>query len=256
MDCGRGGKIDHLWIRVADVAAAKRFYETVAPVRASMAPHAASACSSSGAAARSRSSPGRRPRTCTSRSRRRTTRPSTRFTPPRLQPGYRDNGAPGERARVPPRLLRRVRARPRRQQHRGRQPQPLVRERVRFFEAGPEPSIPDGPIPDDQGAFLESTQAHLGPVYCGGRRRDGAGGPRRHRGLQRGRELVARRLRRHRRPRRSRTRRRSCAGRRCGSATAQVSSTPPSTRPPCASAARRAGRRWRRRRWHLGQLAA
>jgi catechol 2,3-dioxygenase-like lactoylglutathione lyase family enzyme len=26
-----GGRIDHLWIRVADVAAAKRFYETVAP---------------------------------------------------------------------------------------------------------------------------------------------------------------------------------------------------------------------------------
>jgi catechol 2,3-dioxygenase-like lactoylglutathione lyase family enzyme len=27
----RGGAIDHLWIRVADVARAKRFYETVAP---------------------------------------------------------------------------------------------------------------------------------------------------------------------------------------------------------------------------------
>jgi catechol 2,3-dioxygenase-like lactoylglutathione lyase family enzyme len=27
----RGGGIDHLWLRVADVAAAKRFYETVAP---------------------------------------------------------------------------------------------------------------------------------------------------------------------------------------------------------------------------------
>jgi catechol 2,3-dioxygenase-like lactoylglutathione lyase family enzyme len=27
----RGGAIDHLWIRVADVAAAKRFYETIAP---------------------------------------------------------------------------------------------------------------------------------------------------------------------------------------------------------------------------------
>jgi catechol 2,3-dioxygenase-like lactoylglutathione lyase family enzyme len=27
----RGGNIDHLWIRVADVAAAKRFYETIAP---------------------------------------------------------------------------------------------------------------------------------------------------------------------------------------------------------------------------------
>jgi catechol 2,3-dioxygenase-like lactoylglutathione lyase family enzyme len=27
----RGGIVDHLWIRVADVAAAKRFYETIAP---------------------------------------------------------------------------------------------------------------------------------------------------------------------------------------------------------------------------------
>jgi catechol 2,3-dioxygenase-like lactoylglutathione lyase family enzyme len=27
----RGGNIDHLWIRVADVAASKRFYETIAP---------------------------------------------------------------------------------------------------------------------------------------------------------------------------------------------------------------------------------
>jgi catechol 2,3-dioxygenase-like lactoylglutathione lyase family enzyme len=30
-DMRRGGNIDHLWIRVADVAAAKRFYEQVAP---------------------------------------------------------------------------------------------------------------------------------------------------------------------------------------------------------------------------------
>ncbi|HKP17501.1 MAG TPA: VOC family protein [Gaiellaceae bacterium] len=29
---GDGGVIDHLWIRVADVAASKRFYETIAPV--------------------------------------------------------------------------------------------------------------------------------------------------------------------------------------------------------------------------------
>ena len=28
----RGGWVDHLWIRVADVAAAKRFYETIAPL--------------------------------------------------------------------------------------------------------------------------------------------------------------------------------------------------------------------------------
>ncbi len=27
----RGGNVDHLWLRVADVAAAKRFYETIAP---------------------------------------------------------------------------------------------------------------------------------------------------------------------------------------------------------------------------------
>ena len=54
-----------------------------------------------------------------------TTRPSTPSTPPPTGAGYRDNGAPGERADLPPRLLRRVRARPRRPQHRGRQSQPL-----------------------------------------------------------------------------------------------------------------------------------
>jgi catechol 2,3-dioxygenase-like lactoylglutathione lyase family enzyme len=30
-DLRRGGIVDHVWIRVADVAAAKRFYETIAP---------------------------------------------------------------------------------------------------------------------------------------------------------------------------------------------------------------------------------
>ena len=40
----------------------------------------------------------------------------------RLAAGYRSNGEPGERPALPRGLLRRVRARPRRQQHRGRQP--------------------------------------------------------------------------------------------------------------------------------------
>jgi predicted lactoylglutathione lyase len=31
-DTSRAGEIDHLWLRTGDVAAAKRFYETVAPV--------------------------------------------------------------------------------------------------------------------------------------------------------------------------------------------------------------------------------
>ena len=42
-----------------------------------------------------------------------------------MEAGYRDNGAPGERPRYHPGYYGAVRARPRRQQHRARQPQPL-----------------------------------------------------------------------------------------------------------------------------------
>jgi catechol 2,3-dioxygenase-like lactoylglutathione lyase family enzyme len=75
------GFLDHLWIRVADVAASKRFYETVAP-------HAGFRLNADtpdraqfvGRAARSRSCRGRRPNMSTWRSRRRRTRPSTSST--------------------------------------------------------------------------------------------------------------------------------------------------------------------------------
>ena len=56
-----------------------------------------------------------------------TTRPWTRFHRAATEAGYRDNGAPGERPIYHAGLLRRLRARPRRQQRRGRQPQPLSR---------------------------------------------------------------------------------------------------------------------------------
>ena len=117
--------IDHLWIRVADLAAAKRFYEAIAP-------HAGS---TGRRQARARAVP--RQRAVRSRSCRATPTEHVHLafpapddatsTLPRgaAEAGYRDNGAPGRAAAVPPRLLRRVRARSRRQQHRGRQPQPL-----------------------------------------------------------------------------------------------------------------------------------
>ena len=94
-----GATVDHLWIRVADLEAATRFYEIVAPLRAS----------TSGASAPDRTlfacfggsfsivSRARRPRTCTSRSPRPRTRSSTRFHRDATAAGYRDNGAPGER---------------------------------------------------------------------------------------------------------------------------------------------------------------
>ena len=89
------------------------------------------------AAARSRSSPATPTRARPHGLRRRpTTRPSTRSTARRSAAGYRDNGAPGERAELPPRLLRRLRARPRRQQRRARQPQPLGSRRLRRAVAG------------------------------------------------------------------------------------------------------------------------
>ena len=56
------GQIDHLWVRVADVAAATRFYETIAPMRASRsAGTRPSTRSSSAAATPSRSSRASRP---------------------------------------------------------------------------------------------------------------------------------------------------------------------------------------------------
>ena len=81
-------------------------------------------CSFEGTPARSRSWRARPPSTCTS--------PSPRWTtPPSMPTGRPRSRLPRQRpsrraARVPPRLLRRVRLRSRRQQHRTGQPQPAV----------------------------------------------------------------------------------------------------------------------------------
>jgi catechol 2,3-dioxygenase-like lactoylglutathione lyase family enzyme len=123
------GRIDHLWIRVADLPASKRFYATIAP-------HAGIRLGDD--------EPGRahfrgedysfsliddeRPLTehvhlafaaredATVRA----------FHAAALAAGYEDHGGSGGARRVPPRLLRRVRPGPRRAQRRSRQPQPLT----------------------------------------------------------------------------------------------------------------------------------
>ena len=123
----RGGGIDHLWIRVADVAASTRFYETIAP-HAGLAARADTPTRAlrGPTAARSRCSPGDADRARPPRvPRAGTTRRWTRSTRPRPPPATTTTARPASAA-LPPRLLRRLRARSRRQQRRGRQPQRRV----------------------------------------------------------------------------------------------------------------------------------
>ena len=96
----RGGGIDHLWIRVADLAASARFYQTIAPhaglrvrTRRQIASHLAEP------RARSHWSRERRRRISTWHFRRPTTMTSTASTRPRPTPAYRSHGPPGERPR-------------------------------------------------------------------------------------------------------------------------------------------------------------
>jgi catechol 2,3-dioxygenase-like lactoylglutathione lyase family enzyme len=92
------GRIDHLWIRVADVAAAKRFYETVAPYSGFGLRHDSPERASFGAANASFSVVGGEP----------TEHVHVAFAAKEnatvdafhraaLAGGYRDHGAPGER---------------------------------------------------------------------------------------------------------------------------------------------------------------
>ena len=95
----KGGVIDHLWIRVADVAAAKRFYEDVAPhagfrlahdsvERASFVGKSGSFSLVQGSATKNlhMAFPARKNGTV------------EMFHRAALKAGHRDNGAPGERA--------------------------------------------------------------------------------------------------------------------------------------------------------------
>ena len=124
---GRGGVIDHLWIRVASVADAKAFYETIAPYaglrigadtpdRVQFLGAAASfslvARDADRASPHGVSQRGQRGRAIGS------TRPPS---PPATPTTGRPASVPATtRATTPPRV------RPRREQHRGRQPQPQL----------------------------------------------------------------------------------------------------------------------------------
>jgi catechol 2,3-dioxygenase-like lactoylglutathione lyase family enzyme len=98
----RGGVVDHLWIRVADVAAAKRFYETIASFAglrlATDTPDRVSFAGSSGTFSLVRGTPT---------SELHMAFPGEdsdvdRFHQAAVAAGYRDNGAPGERPRYHP----------------------------------------------------------------------------------------------------------------------------------------------------------
>ena len=122
----RGGGIDHLWIRVADVAAAKTFYELVAPFAGFRlkddTPTRVRFVGGSGSFSLVEGTPTRPFHLAFAADDDETVDAFHRDV---TAAGYRDNGGPGERPRVPRGLLRRVRARPRRPQRRDRESQPL-----------------------------------------------------------------------------------------------------------------------------------
>jgi catechol 2,3-dioxygenase-like lactoylglutathione lyase family enzyme len=117
----RGGNVDHLWIRVSDVHAATRFYETVGPAAGFRVGSELADRTQFVLRRRRRAADGERPPRLQRRRRR-----DRRQVPPRRDRGRlpRQRRA-GRASRLPRGLLRGLRARPRRQQRRGRQPQPL-----------------------------------------------------------------------------------------------------------------------------------
>jgi catechol 2,3-dioxygenase-like lactoylglutathione lyase family enzyme len=94
----KGGVIDHLWIRVADVAAAKRFYETIAPhARLRLRhdePDRAQFVGESGSFSLVAGSPTEEVHLAFPASDNETV---DAFHRAAVEAGYRDNGAPGER---------------------------------------------------------------------------------------------------------------------------------------------------------------
>jgi catechol 2,3-dioxygenase-like lactoylglutathione lyase family enzyme len=94
-----GGVVDHLWIRVADVAAAKRFYETIAPQSGFRlrhdAPDRAQFTGESGSFSVVSGTPTEQVHMAFPASENTTV---DAFHRTALEAGYRDNGAPGERA--------------------------------------------------------------------------------------------------------------------------------------------------------------
>ena len=94
-----GGVIDHLWIRVADVAAAKRFYETIAPHAGFRLRHETServqVAGRSGSFSLVRGTPSQHVHLAFPAT---TNAAVDAFHEVATQAGYRDNGGPGERA--------------------------------------------------------------------------------------------------------------------------------------------------------------
>jgi catechol 2,3-dioxygenase-like lactoylglutathione lyase family enzyme len=128
------GRVDHLWIRVADLAASKRFYTTIAPhagIRLGDDEPGRVQVHGRGlqllADRRRAAAHGARPPSVPRPRGRHGARVPRRRARRRLRGPRRSRGA----RRVPPRLRRRVRPGPRRAQRRSRQPQPLSDDRRR-----------------------------------------------------------------------------------------------------------------------------
>jgi catechol 2,3-dioxygenase-like lactoylglutathione lyase family enzyme len=99
----RGGSVDHLWIRVGDVAAAKRFYETIAPhagIRVGDdTPDRVQFSGSSGSFSLVRGTPTENLHMAFPTD---DDADVQRFHEVATDAGYRDNGSPGERPRYHP----------------------------------------------------------------------------------------------------------------------------------------------------------
>ncbi len=102
----RGGIIDHLWVRVADVAAARRFYETIAPHAglsvSEQTPDRVELSGQSGSLSLVRATRGAPTENLHLAFPAGDDADVLRFHQAAIDAGYRSNGAPGERRRYHP----------------------------------------------------------------------------------------------------------------------------------------------------------
>jgi catechol 2,3-dioxygenase-like lactoylglutathione lyase family enzyme len=150
------GSIDHLWIRVRDPQASRRFYTTIAAYAGLRLAHdepgrvQLSGTDYSFSLVRDRAAAhgARPPRVPRARGRH-----GTRVPRRRARGGLRGPRRAGRARGLPPGLLRCVRARPRRAQRRGRQPQPGLsrgrRVRPPHLGRGPRGARPRGTSDND-----------------------------------------------------------------------------------------------------------
>ena len=145
------GVIDHIWLRVSDIAASTAFYATVGRVAghqvAEVSPAHTMIRGASGSMSLVAGTPSRNVHIAFPVDDDATV---DAFHAVATGAGHPSNGEPGERTGVPRRLLRRVRARPRRQQHRARQPQPLMARAIRFSEHGGTDVLGLAEVPDPE----------------------------------------------------------------------------------------------------------